>query len=382
MKGFGCQDKIRIGEREFQIHTGCDTNKNKALTEVFEKGNFIFEISRPYKIRRSVDNLLDENYLKTIILDLHQQIIDEVLILFQIDNKIRNLNQSIPHYRLGKVFLAKSFYREAIQNLSRAVELKPDFIRAYKLLGLAYLKVNEFKHALRVFKEALEITPDFPDILNALGVLYTQMGDYESAKNYLQQAITLKSNYLESNFNLGVVLYLSTIAENPDEESLVLPARVIRSLKEIRQLEFYKEDLWQNLFDEVFEVIKLGQKNKIIEALYDLQIKMITRGDFTVTMDIFFLKFMYGGHEMSREEIDIFERKILAESSKYDTYADYWNDLAVLHLIQCRDNFLKALDEIENSTKLNPHFDDAKNSLEMMKRGKKGFLILLRAILK
>lgn len=382
LKGFGCQDTIQIGEREFKIHTGSDTNKNKALTEVFEKGNFVFEIVKPYKLRQNIEKNVDEKYLKNIVLDLHQQIIDEVLVLFQINHKIKDLKQYLPHYRLGKVLLSKNFYREAIDNLRLAIELNPDYIRTYKLLGLAYLKVNEYKNALRIFSAALEIKPDYPDILNCLGVLYSQMGDYELAKNYLQEAIKIKSTFLESNFNLGVVLFLSTIAENPGEMSVAIPARIIRSLKEIREIDYYSEEHWQKLFEQVFDAIKVGNKNEIVEALYDLQIKMITRGDLYVTVDIFFLKFMYGGREMAREEIDMYERKIIVEADKFDNFADYWNDLAVLHLIQCRDNFLKAIDEFDNSSKLNPNFEDAQNSLELVKRGKKGFLILLRAILK
>jgi len=382
LKGFGCQDKIQIGDREFRIHTGCDTNKNKALSEVFEKGNFVFELVKPYQLRQSAEKRVDEKYLKNIVLDLHQQIIDEVLILFQINHKIKDLKQYLPHYRLGKVLLSKNFYKEAIDNLRFAIELNPDYIRAYKLLGLAYLKVNEYKNALRTFTAALKVKPDYPDILNCLGVLYTQMGDYESAKNHLQESIKIKSTFMESNFNFGVVLFLSTIAENPNEENVVLPARIIRSLKEIREIEYYQEEYWQKLFEQVFDAIKLGTKNVIIEALYDLQIKMITRGDLYVTMDVFFLKFMYGGREMEREEIDMYERKIISEADKFDNFADYWNDLAVLHLIQCRDNFLKAIDEFDHSLKLNPKFEEAENSLELIKRGKKGFLILLRAILK
>lgn len=382
MKGFGCQDKVRVGGREFQVHTGCDTDKNKALTEVFEKGNFIFEIAKPYQIRRGLGDSIDETYLKKIILDLHQQTIDEVLILFKIKERIATLNHYLPHYRLGKIFFVKNFLQEAIANLQTAIHIKPDDIDSYRLLGLAYIQLNDFPHALQALQQAITLSPNQVEVLNNLGVIYTQLGDYESARSYLQQAIQINPNFHECNFNLGVLLYLSTIAENPLEERVVLPARVFRSLKEIRGQLAYADEEWQNHFDRVDEKIKKGNKTEIIAGLKDLQKKMAGRINFSAVTDQFFLKFMYGGKEMTREEIDQYERKILAESDEVKNTPEYWNDLAVLHLVQCRDNFIKAISEFENSTRLNEQFTEASNSLELMKRGKKGFLILLRAILK
>ena len=53
-----------------------------------------------------------------------------------------------------------------------------------------------------------------------------------------------------------------------------------------------------------------------------------------------------------------------------------------MHLIQCRDSFVKAIDDFETSIKINPKYDESNDALELIKRGKKGFLILLRAVLK
>jgi len=382
LKGFGCQDKIRIGDREFQIHTGCDTNKNKALAEVFEKGNFIFDVVRPYRVRERSNEPVDEKYLKKKVSDLHQQILDEIFLLFQISQKIKPLNQYLPHFRLGKVFLGKNFYKEAVENLERAIELKSDQVQPYKLLGIAYLKLSDHNNALRVFEMALEKNATDPELLNALSVLYTQTGNFNTAKDILQKAMAEHKTYLELNLNFGIVLFLSTIAENPHEEHIIVPPRVIRALKDIRILDRYSDDTWQSDFNNLLEIIENGKKSEISDALFDIQLKMITEGNLYSNVDLFFLKFMYGGKEMSRREIDIFEGKTLAEESQHGNLADYWNDMAILHLVQCRDNFLKAIDDFEHSTKLNSKFEDAQNTLEMIKRGKKGFLILLRAILK
>ena len=186
MEGFGCQDTIQIGDRNFRIHTGCDTNKNKALAEVFEDGNFLFNVTKNYQIRQNENTPIDETYLKKAVFNLHKQLLEDITLLFQINEKIAKLNQYIAHLRLGRVFMAKGFYQEAIVNFKRVIQLNPNFSQAYKLLGTAYVKVNEYKNALRIFSTVLEKESEYPDILNARGILYIHMGNYEAAKNDLQ----------------------------------------------------------------------------------------------------------------------------------------------------------------------------------------------------
>jgi hypothetical protein len=51
-------------------------------------------------------------------------------------------------------------------------------------------------------------------------------------------------------------------------------------------------------------------------------------------------------------------------------------------MIQCRHLFLKSVAEFEKAVELNKDYTDANNNLSLIRNVKKGFLILLRAILK
>jgi len=181
---------------------------------------------------------------------------------------------------------------------------------------------------------------------------------------------------------LGVLLFRSTLQDNKDEQNVVLPARVLRTFKQIREQESYGSSEWQDLFTYTSEMMTSGARAKVIDALEALQLKLVSSEQMNVTMDAFFLKFMYGGKELKQEELEKFEEIFQKEKDKYGNHADYWNELGVIHLIQCRDYFLKALKEFDQATKINPKYQAALNSLGLMKHGKKGFLILLRAILK
>ena len=129
MKGIGLNDRVSFAEREFQIHTGNDPLKNVVRSEVFEEGKFLFSNENNYTLREPREKL-DEDYLKSIAYDQHQTTLDEIKVLFLINEKIKQLRQYLPHYRLAKVFLNRNFVFEAIENLNRVVELAPDFIQA------------------------------------------------------------------------------------------------------------------------------------------------------------------------------------------------------------------------------------------------------------
>jgi hypothetical protein len=56
--------------------------------------------------------------------------------------------------------------------------------------------------------------------------------------------------------------------------------------------------------------------------------------------------------------------------------------LGIAHLIQCRNLFLRALEEFRVSLRINPGYKRAEKNLKLSENDGKGFLILLRAILK
>ncbi|HGY55040.1 MAG TPA: tetratricopeptide repeat protein [Caldithrix abyssi] len=382
LQGFGYQDNLRIKNHEFTVHTGFEPDKGLAISEVFDRGKFIYASNNYYGLRKKNEAGIDEQYLKEVAYGLHRQVIEDIRILFYIHEKIRALRQANPHYRLGKIFFARNFYEEAVDNFTRAIQLDNKLIKAYKLLALIYLKQKKYQDATQLLEKAVSMEPDFPDLLNCLGVIHTHSGRFESARDVLQKALDIKEDFPEANFNLGVLLFLSTLQENSHDDTVVLPARVMRTFKHIREHEAYQSDEWQKLFTHTAELMETGNREAVIEALATLQLKLVAAEHLNVTMDTFFLKFMYGGKELKREEVEKFEKIFQEEGEQLNRYADYWNELGVIHLIQCRDYFLKALNEFERATKINPKYDAALNSLELMKHGKKGFLILLRAILR
>jgi len=381
LKGFGFQDALDVEQRQFRIHTGCEPDEQKVVCEVFDDGRFLFKTSDSIEVRPEESENIQEQYLKDVTLDLHSSVMDQVGVLFHAFQKLSQVKDPTPHYRLGKLFLDRNFYPEAIQCFKNAIKFNPNFIRAYQLLAITYLKTNKNSHALTVVNSVLRDHPEFPDLLDLFGVVQTHLGAFEEAKDAFQQAIKIKTNYFESQFNLGVVLFLSTLSD--EDENIVIPVRIMRMIREIKQKESYSAQAWQSRFTELEETLQQGTKEDIVAALKILQIYFTTKDDsLATTLDFFLIKFMFGGKEITQDEMTHYEQQISEETNKNMGYADYWNELGVVHLIQCRDYFLKAVREFEEAVSINPKYKDAFQNNELLKNNKTGFLILLRAILK
>ncbi len=378
MKGIGLKDELQVKDRTFQITTGNDPSKNKVASEVFEKGHFLFSLEENYHVRHTSSGEVDGDYLKKIAQEQHQTAISDIRSLFVINEKIKQLRQYLPHYRLGRVFYHRNFIPEAIDNFRRSTEINKDFIRGYQRLGLAYIKNGQYKAAVNTLMTAHKMKPAYPDIANAIAVAYTQMEDYSAASTYLKKAIDLKNDFDEANFNWGVVLFLSAL----DERGGAVPARLHRAFKNLRSSKRFAGDHWQEKFDATEEALKSEDIGKRIKALLDIQREVLVNDDNTDIMDFFFLQFMYGGKEIKGQEVQQFEEMIMHEVESHKEYADYWNELGVIHLIQCREFFLKAIAEFEKSSKIDPNFESARRNTDMLQGNKQGFLILLRAILR
>ena len=382
MKSIAFHSKLHLHTREFHVHTGSVPEKNIIISEVFEKGQFVSSNQLPFSTRDIEDTSSKIKYLKTIASDLHQNMIDEVKMLFYIHQKILPLKKYLAHFKLGSIFFHRNILAEAIENFEKSIQLKSDFVPAYVRLGKCFIKKGEYLKAVEIYEEGLKIQPDFLDLSNSLGVALTFGNEYDKATAVLQDTIKKKPDFDEANFNLGVVLFLSTLEAPSEQEKAVVPSRVIRYIKALNELERYQDAYWQELFEVTLQKISEGNLEEILDSLRDLQLKLITQLKIDVLIESFYLKFMYGGRELDYQELTSYENRFKKLQEQSENFADYWNEMGIIHIIQCRHLFLQSVKEFEKAVELNKNYLEASNNLELIKNIKNGFLILLRAILR
>ena len=101
------------------------------------------------------------------------------------------------YYELGKEERNDKI-DSAIANLSKAIELKPDYVDAYYLRGLLFAREEDLDRAISDFEEVAKLDPDFPDgkvaragIYSVRGAGYTLQMEYDKAIVDFERAIEL-----------------------------------------------------------------------------------------------------------------------------------------------------------------------------------------------
>ncbi len=95
------------------------------------------------------------------------------------------------YYRTGQEFLSKKSYQDAIEQFSKAIELKPEYTDAYIARAEVYETLDEKEKALEDYKRTLVFLTKDGTIYYHAGKLYAELGQHEQAVEMLDKAISL-----------------------------------------------------------------------------------------------------------------------------------------------------------------------------------------------
>lgn len=99
---------------------------------------------------------------------------------------------------------------EAIAVLKKALELEPNNSVAYYNMGNAYkVHLKDYKSASDCYNKALELKPNFLEAWDMLGVCRTHLKDYSGAEACHKRCLSIDPNNYKCLINLGTLYYLS-----------------------------------------------------------------------------------------------------------------------------------------------------------------------------
>jgi Tfp pilus assembly protein PilF len=116
------------------------------------------------------------------------------------------------YYNLGEFYLkadtGEDRLDKAIDNLRRAIEIRPDYDDALNNLGVALALKGQLDEALARIQEAIHIEPHKADAYYNLGNVYVRQQNLDAAANAFSEAIRLKPDYPEAHNNLATTLLI------------------------------------------------------------------------------------------------------------------------------------------------------------------------------
>ncbi len=97
----------------------------------------------------------------------------------------------VAHFNIGKVFWEKQACGEAVLHFRRAVEINPQFWRAWYLLGDCQEMLGQREAARNSYSKSLEISPLESGPAYRLGFTCFQMGDFPCARSWFTRVLEL-----------------------------------------------------------------------------------------------------------------------------------------------------------------------------------------------
>ncbi|MCG8607199.1 tetratricopeptide repeat protein, partial [bacterium] len=281
--------------------------------------------------------------------------------------------------KLGLVFLNKNLFKEAKDQFRLALDIDQDYSEVFVNLGRTLIVEDSLAEAVEVLSRGEQQAPNFADIQNYLGLAHLYKQEFRDASDHLQRAVKLNPNYIGAYYHLGLAWIGESLNGNgrdqisPENEKRAMDYLTIASERMTdRQFPNYQnvmQAVYRKSYKEALDEFLKGNPKDSLGQLLSLE-------------NEFYLKFMYGGKGKDETFINDYVQRLEANIEEYPNYADLRNNLGVANLIQCRNLFLKALEEFRLALKINPNFSKADRNLKLAENDGKGFLILLRAILK
>jgi tetratricopeptide (TPR) repeat protein len=131
-----------------------------------------------------------------------------------------NPREPLYPYWLGRLDYDGLQFRAAAANLRKALELDPNFMKAYDNLALTYEALAQYDDAIRVYQQALglnrrQLTPSPWPPLN-FGALLIKLERLKEAETCLQEALRYEPRFPKAHFEMGLLLE----KEKKDEEAI------------------------------------------------------------------------------------------------------------------------------------------------------------------
>lgn len=118
------------------------------------------------------------------------------------------INSAVPDYHnnLGKVLEGLGRVEAAIDSYQKALQLKADHVDAHLNLGNALKSQGHFDAAVSCFEKALKISPNYAAAHNNLGNTLEAQGKLNAALSAYQTALQINPDDATHHYNVGVVL--------------------------------------------------------------------------------------------------------------------------------------------------------------------------------
>ncbi|MBN2030456.1 tetratricopeptide repeat protein [bacterium] len=375
MTGINFSDDIHARGRKLHLQTNTLEADQKIISTLYDGGRVLCQDSGYYSSRHSTEQLKKE------IEVYHSKKIEEIELLYLISAKVKTVRHPLSLNMLGLQFLKWNLLDEAISELELVIQYQPQYGEAYLSLGEAYYRRGGLSEAEQYLEKGVQVAPRYADLWQKLGRICLAQEQYKKSIEAFQSALKINPTYDEAHFMMAVCL-TEALAKGIQEKGFPQGEICQKQIKEhLSRAAASSSRFTVPAFEQAMRMFHRSEVKGTLELLRKVD------EDLTPIIDLnfhhaFYLKYMFGDEGRDAKSIQDYVQQLEALIKKHPTFPDLHNMLGVAYLIQCRGLFNKALHEINRACEINPEYERAKRNLKLAKNEGKGFLILLRSLLK
>ena len=371
MEKINFSDNIQASGRNLYLQTNTMEPGGKIVSTLFDGGRLMA------KETTSFDEAVSSDRFFELVKEFHQSRKEALEFIYQISTRVKTVRHPRSLLKLAGQFLKWNLIDEAISELEYALEYDKNIADIYVLLSEAYLKRGVPEEAIKILEKAVQIFPQYPDLWKNLAHKQIITEALTSAEDSIHRAIEINAEYTEAHLYKSYIL-VKKISNN---SQLSRDKKILESIRYHLNRVLLSEKYGSATLDNALRSFHGGNFKDLNFHLDELLKNLKPQIDLGFH-DLFYLQYLFGEQGNDSECVDAYVDRVEALVRKNPKYPDLHNMLGIGYLIQCRILFNKALHQFRIACKLNPLYERAKNNLKLAENDGKGFLILLRAMLK
>lgn len=383
MADIGLNQNISIRNRKFHFQTATNIEDGIIRTEVFEQGHLIYAQENRYERRGSGSSGGGEGRLRQSLDQFHRSVIASLNTYFELSEILQQVDNAVAHYRLGAIFLSLHIFDKSQQHLLKCISLDDKFYSAHIALARCYFYQKNYKDAEEMLQELVKAEISYPDLYNLLGMVMLEQKNYIQSLNHFRHAVKLNPKYKEAYFNIAAAIfkrisYLRTQDKKEDVKKNLDFLNII-----LNKIDKVGNDDDRAVIAELRKAFAAKNFSKIQTLIYDYRHRLFYQRMLPELVGYeFYLWLRYLQDRLDVDKLLYFEDKFSKTLETNADYADMWNYLALIHLLLCREHFLKGLQNFKEAIRINPQYTKAKNNYKLVENDGREFLSLIKAITK
>ncbi len=182
------------------------------------------------------------------------------------------------HLDDGTQFLRKGQYHQAIAELTKAIEIEPEYAEAYVKRGRAYYYLMRYKEAIDDYTQTISRDRFIVDAYSGRGDVYRALGDVQRAITDYSTSIKKRKNALVMSKRAQSYLETGKLEEALTDYNYIIKRRPSAIAYYNRGRAYYQKFLLSKSVDETLKPA-LADFDKAVELAPNFAIAYLSRGD-------------------------------------------------------------------------------------------------------